>query len=75
MVDWVYKVCPICGVHYCLDKLFDDHRQKGATTDDGRPLSWHCPNGHSLVYRESLADTLRRERDRLNSGLPSVTTK
>jgi hypothetical protein len=69
MVDWVYKVCPICGVHYCLDKLFDNHRQEGAKADDGRPLSWHCPNGHALAYRESLADTLRRERDRLQQRL------
>jgi septal ring factor EnvC (AmiA/AmiB activator) len=27
--------------------------------------SFYCPNGHSMSYRESEADRLRRERDRL----------
>lgn len=65
MTEWVHKQCPICGVHYCLDKIFDDHRIKGAKADDGSPLGWYCPNGHSLVYCESEADKMRRERDRL----------
>lgn len=69
MVEWVWKSCPICGVNYCLDKIFDDYRDGGATGDDGRPLHWYCPNGHRLVYRESEADKLRRERDRLRQQI------
>lgn len=69
MIEWVAKKCPHCGVNYCLDKDFDDYRQKGAKNDDGSPLNWHCPNGHPLIYRESEADKLRRERDRLTQRI------
>lgn len=69
MTEWVAKTCPICGVNYCLERTFDQYREKGAKGDDGRPLDWHCPNGHSLVYRDSEADRLRRERDRLQQQL------
>lgn len=65
MVNFTWKKCPICGVNYGLDKDFDDHRLNGAKSNDGCPLNWYCPNGHSLVYRDSEADKLRRERDQL----------
>jgi hypothetical protein len=72
MTQWVHKECPICGVNYCLDKIYDDYRQDGAKKDDGSPLSWCCPNGHTLVYRENEADKLRRERDNLRQQLARV---
>lgn len=31
--------------------------------------AFHCPLGHSNVFRESDADVLRRERDRLKQAL------
>jgi hypothetical protein len=69
MTEFVEKKCPICGVSYCLDSVFDKHRSNGGKTDDGSALGWFCPNGHSLVYRESEADKLRRERDRLQQRI------
>ena len=69
MPEWVWKCCPICGVNYCLDKIFDQHREKGAKGRDGSKLGWYCPNGHQLVYTESEADRLRRERDRLQQQI------
>jgi hypothetical protein len=69
--NFVAKKCLVCGVQYCLDAEFDRYRERGAKDDDGSPLGWYCPNGHSLVYRESEADRLRlrRERDRLRQRL------
>lgn len=61
MVEWVAKTCPICGVSYCLDKVFDEYRRDGAKEDNGSPKGWHCPNGHFLIYKESEATKLRRE--------------
>lgn len=66
--DLVPLQCPVCGVRYGLDKRFHEYREKGGT-QDGKPASWCCPNGHSLVIGESEADELRRERDRLRQQL------
>lgn len=66
MTEYSYKTCPICGVHYALDKAFDDYRLSGGSgLDNKNTLGWHCPNGHSLIYTENEADRLRRERDSL----------
>jgi len=65
MADLVEMTCPICGVHYGLERRYYDHRNNGATDARGKKLSWHCPNGHSLIFTESVAEKLRRERDRL----------
>jgi hypothetical protein len=64
MTEFVEKKCPTCGVHYCLDRDYDQHRQNGVKKDDGSLLDWYCPNGHNLVYRENEATRMRRERDR-----------
>lgn len=64
MSDLVAKKCPICGVVYGLDRAFYEYRDNGGEAN-GRPANWHCPNGHTLVIRESAADRLRRENERL----------
>lgn len=60
--EYSEKKCPVCGVHYSLDKLFDDYRRKAEKNDKDR--GWYCPNGHYLVYTESEADTQRRRAER-----------
>lgn len=57
-----YKVCPICGVHYAVEESFDEYRLSNRCEAN---LGWYCPNGHSLTYRESTLDKVRRERDSL----------
>lgn len=58
---FLFRTCPVCGVRYAMPRIVDDeHRELG-----GKSKGWWCPNGHSRIYTESEADTLRRERDRL----------
>jgi hypothetical protein len=52
--------CITCGVQFGVVPIF----QK-TCKDLGPKKSFFCPNGHSMVYRESEPDKLRRERDRL----------
>jgi hypothetical protein len=61
MTDYSYKTCPICGINYAVDQTVMTYKQglpKGH--ENG---SWHCPNGHSLVFRESDLDKWRREAE------------
>lgn len=50
--------CPNCGCYFGTPDGFLGNRM-----EDKRDF-W-CPNGHVMSYRESEADKLRRERDRL----------
>jgi hypothetical protein len=61
LITWVAHTCGECGVHYCLDKAFDDACRRDAQ-------GWRCPNGHRRIYRKSDLDLLQgqlAERDRL----------
>ena len=60
MTQYRYKVCPICTVKYALDVDFARFRQEAPSTSPDR--HWFCPNGHQLVYTESLYDKERRRR-------------
>lgn len=63
MIEYAYKTCPVCGIHYAFDLIVDRHKKNLPSTD--RDRSWYCPNGHSLVYTESIADKYRREAEQL----------
>jgi hypothetical protein len=53
--DEVQKVCPVCGVAYCLPARFDAERREDHKT-------WWCPNGHGLSYKtESPKERVIRE--------------
>ena len=64
MTEFVEKKCPLCGVSYALEKEYHDYWLRG-----GKPASWHCPNGHSLIFAETEADRLRRDNERLTQRL------
>lgn len=50
--------CGECGTEFAVpDHFYKERRETGK--------GWHCPNGHSRVFRESDAEKLRRERDLL----------
>lgn len=53
--------CPNCGVRFGVPVEFTANRRKDTRT-------FYCPNGHPMSYRESEADMLRRERDRLKQN-------
>lgn len=58
----VKVMCYKCEVEFWLnDEFYRVAKQRAEA------MSWYCPNGHSQVFtaRESEADQLRRERDRL----------
>jgi hypothetical protein len=46
--------CPDCGVHFGLDSALYENRLK----DGG---NFYCTNGHSLSYRETEAQRLRKQ--------------
>lgn len=47
-----------CGTPFCLPaRLLESARNAGHTI--------YCPHGHTIVWKETEADKLRRERDRL----------
>jgi hypothetical protein len=46
--------CGACGVHFAVTEAFADERRR-----DGR--TWHCPNGHARVFRETEAERLRKQ--------------
>jgi adenine-specific DNA methylase len=50
--------CPECGIFYGVPDHWLDSRKQDKK-------SFYCPNGHTASYRESEADRLRRECDRL----------
>jgi uncharacterized Zn finger protein (UPF0148 family) len=48
------RSCPACGVEYALpEQLVEQRRRDGG--------DWYCPNGHSLVFKETAEQKLRRE--------------
>ena len=53
------EVCCACGVEFHVPQAF----QNACKADSKK--AFYCPNGHSLSYTVSVADTLRRERDQL----------
>jgi DNA repair exonuclease SbcCD ATPase subunit len=64
-VDIQPMTCPSCGVHYGLDETYRERRR-----DDAK--NWYCPNGHSLSYRETEADRLRRQLGEAQQHLTNV---
>lgn len=57
--------CGECGIEFAVpDHFYTDRKNSGK--------GWHCPNGHSRVFRESDADKLRRERDQLKQQMARV---
>jgi chromosome segregation ATPase len=50
--------CTSCGCLFGMPQGYLNNRR-------GDKAAFYCPNGHSMSYRESEADKLRRERDRL----------
>lgn len=57
--------CGECGIEFHVPQHFYDERRK---TGKG----WHCPNGHSRVFRESDADKFRRERDQAKQEIARI---
>lgn len=57
-VTLVPMTCPAdgCGVVYALSEWYQRERRK-----DGN--SWHCPNGHSLSYRNAIKSDTERLRE------------
>lgn len=50
---WVSD-CPVCAVVFAMPKAMEkDRRENGQ--------SFFCPNGHSLSFRETEADRLRKQ--------------
>src|SRR5687767_3418984 len=58
-VDVTLERCTCwCGTPFMLPaRLLNSARNAGHTI--------HCPHGHTIVWKETEADKLRRERDRL----------
>lgn len=54
--------CGECGIEFAVPESW-----RAAREGDGR--TFYCPNGHNRVYRETVADKLRRERDLLKQQL------
>lgn len=62
------KICPVCGIQYAApEEFFEARYKKKNSGGDGH--NWYCPNGHSLMFTESLADKIARERDLLKQQL------
>lgn len=55
-------VCCSCGIAFGVPSAFERGKRDNKDT-------FYCPNGHSLSFKESPADILRRERDRLKQQL------
>jgi hypothetical protein len=62
MTTMTRLACGNCGIEFDVP----DHFYEGKRSDKS---TWYCPNGHPRVFRESNADVLRRERDRLQQRL------
>lgn len=56
--------CCSCGIEFLVPKEFQSH-----CLEKGPGKSFYCPNGHSLSYKESETDKLRRERDLMRQQL------
>ena len=66
MAEFMFKVCPVCGIEYAAPQTFFAGRDDGRS---GENKNWFCPNGHSLVFSDSEINRLRRERDRLQQQI------
>lgn len=55
------RQCPVCFIHYAAPEDMFIRKEK----DGG---NWYCPNGHNIVFRESLADKLKRKVASLESN-------
>lgn len=62
MTTLVHVRCWRCDVIYGMSETMHERRKA-----DGE--SFFCPNGHSAAYKETEADKLRRERDRLTQRM------
>ena len=62
MSNLEHHICPTCGIEYAAPAEFFRSKNENNDPDNN---SWHCPNGHIVVFTESLADKLRRENQRL----------
>jgi hypothetical protein len=62
MTEYAYKVCPVCGIHYAVDKIVMDYKRSRSSND--KENGWSCPNGHGLVFKEYDADIQRRRAER-----------
>lgn len=67
-ITFTVNDCPTCGVVYALTKEYEARR-----LEDGR--SWHCPNGHSMLFRKpesqkqrERAESLAKQLERANIG-------
>ena len=54
--NWREMECGACGIRFLVPQSFDNNKREHG-------LGWHCPNGHSRIYRESDSEKMRRERD------------
>lgn len=57
---YISKTCPVCGIEYYVPEVFEKEQLRL-----GAKGGWHCPNGHARVYRQSEADRLQEEVNRL----------
>lgn len=62
MTEYSYKTCPVCGIHYAIDKTVMDYKSGLPKGHEQQP--WYCPNGHSLIFVESDLDRQRRRAER-----------
>lgn len=61
-VEFIIDDCLRCGVEFGLLKTFEQQRRT-----DGREF-W-CPNGHSLVYKNSAMDKLKDDLKRTQDDI------
>lgn len=61
-VSFVINDCPSCGIVYALTKDYEARR-----LEDGK--SWHCPNGHSVVFTKPESEKQRERADSLAKQL------
>lgn len=55
-VDLTIKECPSCGIVYGIPQDFNDKR-----FNDGG--NWFCPNGHSLVFKQTESQKQARKAE------------
>ncbi len=62
ITDLAVKECPVCGVFYALPQQLDGKHQENGE-------GWYCPNGHTLVYKDTEAMRLRHRLDQTEAEL------
>ncbi len=55
--SWEWHECPTCHMPYAASREF--FRRMNETNG-----AWHCPQGHRVVFTESVYDRVKRDRDR-----------